>query len=102
MIPLPHSVITQHSHPVMPVAMADAKSNVSIVVKAESNLKLESMLQTMSVELGNAVGVAGRPLSGKIFEISLYPIHCPKRGSLGEQCIWRGRTRSPSSRLLAT
>lgn len=55
-----------YGHPVMPCAMADAKGNVSIVIKAESNLKLEGMLRTTCVELGNAVGVTGRPLSGKV------------------------------------
>lgn len=57
-----------YGQPVMPVAMADAKGNVSIVVKAENNTKLEAMLRTTCVELGNAVGVTGKPLSGKIIK----------------------------------
>lgn len=57
-----------YGHPVLPVAMADAKGNVAIVVKAESNTKLEGMLRTTCVELGNAVGVTGKPLSGKVIK----------------------------------
>lgn len=54
-----------YGEPVMPVCVADAKGNVGIVARAENNTKLEGMLRTMCVELGNAVAVAGRPLSGK-------------------------------------
>ncbi|KAK5088066.1 hypothetical protein LTR05_002282 [Lithohypha guttulata] len=57
-----------YGHPVMPVAMADAKGNVSIVVRAENNTKLEGMLRTTCVELGNAVGVTGKPLDGRVIK----------------------------------
>lgn len=57
-----------YGQPVMPVAMADAKGNVSLVVRAENNTKLEGMLRTTCVELGNAVAVTGRPLSGRVIK----------------------------------
>ncbi|KAK5957418.1 hypothetical protein OHC33_001792 [Knufia fluminis] len=57
-----------YGHPVMPCCMADAKGNVSVVMRAENNTKLEGMLRTTCVELGNAVGVTGKPLSGKVMK----------------------------------
>lgn len=57
-----------YGQPVMPVAMADGKGNVSVVVKAENNTKLEAMLRTTCVELGNSVAVTGRPLNGKVIK----------------------------------
>lgn len=59
-------------HPIMPCSIADAKGNVGVVVSAENNTKLEAMLRTTCIELGNAVAVAGRPLSGKVIrELSI-------------------------------
>lgn len=63
-----HCTAYVYGQPVMPVAMADAKGNVSVVVRAEDNTKLEAMLRTTCIELGNAVGVTGRPLSGKVIK----------------------------------
>lgn len=72
-----------YGQPVLPVAMADAKGNVSIVVKAENNRKLEGMLRTTCVELGNAVGVTGRPLSGKVIKDYAIPNTISQAWSLG-------------------
>lgn len=81
-----------YGHPVMPCAIADAKGNVGIVVKAENNTKLEGMLRTTCVELGNAVGVTGRPLSGKIMKEFAIPNTLSQAWFLG-RAVYLARQR---------
>ncbi|MCJ1468849.1 hypothetical protein MMC07_007479 [Pseudocyphellaria aurata] len=49
-----------------PCALADAKGNVSCVVSADSNKRVESLLRSACIELGNAAAVATKPLSGAV------------------------------------
>src|SRR4051794_30714591 len=63
-----HTTACVYGHPILPCALSDAKKNVSIVVKAENNARLEGMLRTTCVELGNAAGIASRPLNGKVIK----------------------------------
>jgi DUF917 family protein len=49
---------------VCPCAMVDGKGNSVVAMKAESYGKLEGMLRTACIELGNATAAAAAPFSG--------------------------------------
>lgn len=63
---LEHGTPYVYGHPITPCSTADGKGNVAVVVSAESNGKVESLLRTACIEMGNATAVAGRPLTGDV------------------------------------
>ncbi|KIW19671.1 hypothetical protein PV08_00245 [Exophiala spinifera] len=65
---LEHGTPYVYGFPVLPVATADCKGNCSVTLTAESNRKVESLIRTTCVELGNSTGTAGRPLEGKVIK----------------------------------
>ncbi|KAE8441773.1 hypothetical protein EG329_004331 [Mollisiaceae sp. DMI_Dod_QoI] len=62
-----------YGHPIAPCAMADAKGNVSIVMSAESNARLEKMLRATCIELGLKTSVVARPLQGAVIKDFVVP-----------------------------
>ncbi|KIX98979.1 uncharacterized protein Z520_05440 [Fonsecaea multimorphosa CBS 102226] len=62
---LEHGTPYIYGQPVLPFATADCKGNASVVVAAESNKRVESLIRTTCIEMGNSTAAAGRPLSGK-------------------------------------
>jgi N-methylhydantoinase A/oxoprolinase/acetone carboxylase beta subunit/DUF917 family protein len=61
-----HGTPYVYGHPITPCSTADGKGNVAVVVSAESNSKVESLLRTACIEMGNSTAVAGRPLTGDV------------------------------------
>lgn len=78
---------------ITPCAMADAKGNVSVVVSAESNKKVEGMLRTTCVELGNAVAVASTPLIGQAIKKLAIPNTVSQAWYLGRAVHLARKTR---------
>ncbi|KAI9730556.1 MAG: hypothetical protein M1834_005797 [Cirrosporium novae-zelandiae] len=68
-----HGTPYVYGQPITPCALADAKGNVSIVMNAESNARVESMLRTTAVELGLMAGVTERPLMGEAVKKYIVP-----------------------------
>ncbi|KAJ5288654.1 hypothetical protein N7478_001684 [Penicillium angulare] len=50
---------------ITPCAVADGKGNASVLLKAESNRRVETMLRSQCVDLGLSIAVASTPLTGK-------------------------------------
>ena len=63
-----HGTPYLYGFPICPCATADSKGNVAMVMQAESYRRVEGMLRTACIELGNATGTAGRPLSGEVMK----------------------------------
>ncbi|PQE11492.1 Hydantoinase oxoprolinase protein [Rutstroemia sp. NJR-2017a BBW] len=63
-----HGTPYVYGHPIAPCAMADAKGNVSVIMHAESNARLEKMLRATCIELGLKTSVVGRPLRGSVIK----------------------------------
>ncbi|KAF8851031.1 DUF917-domain-containing protein [Acephala macrosclerotiorum] len=63
-----HGTPYVYGHPIAPCAMADAKGNVSVVMGAESNARLEKMLRATCIELGLKISVVARPLPGSVIK----------------------------------
>lgn len=88
-----HCTAYVYGHPVMPAAMADAKGNVSVVVRAENNTKLEAMFRTTCVELGNSVAVTGKPLSGRVIKDYAIPNTVSQAWFLGRAVLLAKRNK---------
>ncbi|KAJ5670559.1 uncharacterized protein N7477_005922 [Penicillium maclennaniae] len=54
-----------YGEPITPCALADGKGNTSVILKAESNRRVETMLRSQCVDLGLNIAVACTPLPGK-------------------------------------
>ncbi|KAJ9610458.1 hypothetical protein H2200_005235 [Cladophialophora chaetospira] len=65
---LEHGTPYVYGQPVLPFAIADCKGNASVVVTADSNKRIETLIRQTCVELGNSAGAAGRPLSGEVIK----------------------------------
>lgn len=61
-----HGTPYAYGHPITPCSTADGKGNVAVVMSAESNTKVEGLLRTACIEMGNSTAVAGRPLTGDV------------------------------------
>ncbi|KAF3482723.1 uncharacterized protein GIQ15_02047 [Arthroderma uncinatum] len=59
-----HGTPYVYGEPISPCVLADAKGNVSAVMSAESNSRIETMLRTTCVELGLFTSVSAAPLTG--------------------------------------
>ncbi|RDW71631.1 hypothetical protein BP6252_08194 [Coleophoma cylindrospora] len=59
-----HSTLYIYGQPIVPCAIADGKGNVSVVMSAESNARVETMLRTTSIDLGLTTAVVACPLPG--------------------------------------
>ncbi|KAJ5109996.1 hypothetical protein N7532_002641 [Penicillium argentinense] len=62
---LEHGTPYVYGEPITPCALADGKGNAAVVLKAESNRRVETMLRAQCVDLGLNVAVACTPLPGK-------------------------------------
>ncbi|EGD87461.2 hypothetical protein H112_06007 [Trichophyton rubrum D6] len=60
-----HGTPYVYGETISPCALADSKGNVSVVMHAESNQRIETMLRTTCVELGLFTSVSAAPLTGK-------------------------------------
>ncbi|KAJ5123104.1 hypothetical protein N7448_009201 [Penicillium atrosanguineum] len=60
-----HGTAYVYGEPITPCALADGKGNSSVVLKAESNRRVETMLRSQCVDLGLSIAVACTPLPGK-------------------------------------
>lgn len=61
-----HGTPYVYGHPILPCCTADGKGNVAVIMSAESNTKVEQLLRTACIEMGNSTAVAGRPLTGDV------------------------------------
>ncbi|KAG9232628.1 hypothetical protein BJ875DRAFT_466290 [Amylocarpus encephaloides] len=68
-----HGTPYVYGHPIAPCTLADSKGNISVVMSAESNAKLEKMLRATCIELGLFTAVVGRPLSGAVIKEYVIP-----------------------------
>ncbi|CAL5868552.1 uncharacterized protein PFLUO_LOCUS2779 [Penicillium psychrofluorescens] len=62
---LEHGTPYVYGEPITPCAIADGKGNVSVVLKAESNKRVETMIRAQCVDLGLKMAVACTPLTGE-------------------------------------
>ncbi|CAI7565792.1 unnamed protein product [Penicillium pancosmium] len=62
---LEHGTPYVYGEPITPCVIADGKGNASVVLNAESNGRVESMLRTQCVDLGLMAAVSCAPLSGR-------------------------------------
>ncbi|KAJ5651091.1 uncharacterized protein N7484_004814 [Penicillium longicatenatum] len=60
-----HGTPYVYGEPITPCAMADARGNTSVVMNAESNSRVETMLRTQCVDLGLSIAISATPLTGK-------------------------------------
>ncbi|RAK95968.1 hydantoinase/oxoprolinase [Aspergillus ibericus CBS 121593] len=58
-----HGTPYVYGHPITPCVTADAKGNVSVVLQAESNRRVEELLRSHCVNLGISTAVAAVPLT---------------------------------------
>ncbi|OAP63751.1 hypothetical protein AYL99_02978 [Fonsecaea erecta] len=65
---LEHGTPYIYGQPVLPFATADCKGNAAVVLSAESNKRVESLIRQTCIEMGNSSAAAGRPLSGKVIK----------------------------------
>ncbi|OAL35225.1 hypothetical protein AYO20_05479 [Fonsecaea nubica] len=65
---LEHGTPYVYGQPVLPVATTDCKGNASVVLTADSNKRVEALIRTTCIELGNSTAAAARPLSGKVLK----------------------------------
>ncbi|KIX01624.1 uncharacterized protein Z518_09350 [Rhinocladiella mackenziei CBS 650.93] len=65
---LEHGTPYVYGMPLLPFGTADCKGNTALVVAAETNTRVESMVRNTCIELGNATAVAARPLTGDIIQ----------------------------------
>ncbi|PVH77600.1 DUF917-domain-containing protein [Cadophora sp. DSE1049] len=61
-----HGTPYVYGHPIAPCAMADAKGNISLIMHAESNARLERMLRATCIELGLKTSIVACPLPGSV------------------------------------
>ena len=63
-----HGTPYVYGHPIAPCAMADEKGNVSVIMSAESNARLEKILRANCIELGLKTSIVAKPLTGKVIK----------------------------------
>ena len=68
-----HGTPYVYGEPILPCTLADGKGNVSVVMQAESNSRVETMLRTTCVELGLKAAVAATPLTGDVIKRYVIP-----------------------------
>ncbi|KAH8652639.1 hypothetical protein BGZ60DRAFT_533502 [Tricladium varicosporioides] len=89
-----HGTPYVYGHPITPCAMADAKGNVSIVMKSESNARLEKMLRATCIELGLNTSIVGRPLPGSAIKEYVIPNTISQSWYLGRAINLARRTKT--------
>ena len=63
-----HGTPYLNGHPICPCATVDGKGNVVFAMVAESYRKVEGIIRTACIELGNATATAGRPLTADVMK----------------------------------
>ncbi|KAL1859075.1 hypothetical protein VTK73DRAFT_7594 [Phialemonium thermophilum] len=61
-----HALLYVYDQPITPCALTDAKGNVSVIMEADSPVRVEKLLRTTAVELGLGCAVVARPLDGEV------------------------------------
>ncbi|CZR69976.1 probable N-methylhydantoinase A/acetone carboxylase, beta subunit [Phialocephala subalpina] len=89
-----HGTPYVYGHPIAPCAMADAKGNVSVVMGAESNARLEKMLRATCIELGLKTSVVARPLPGSVIKDFVVPNTVSQSWYLGRAVHLARRTKT--------
>ncbi|KKY16689.1 putative hydantoinase oxoprolinase [Phaeomoniella chlamydospora] len=62
-----------YGEPALPCVLADGRGNVGVVMQAESNSRIETMLRTTCVELGIQAASAAIPLTGDVIKKYVVP-----------------------------
>ncbi|KAJ5758866.1 hypothetical protein N7520_006022 [Penicillium odoratum] len=60
-----HGTAYVYGESITPCAVADGRGNASVILKAESNRRVETMLRSQCVDLGLSIAVSATPLTGK-------------------------------------
>ncbi|KAL1984915.1 hypothetical protein VTN96DRAFT_8574 [Rasamsonia emersonii] len=61
-----HGTPYVYGHPLTPCVLADGKGNAGVVLHAESNKRVETMLRSQCVDLGLMAAAAATPLTGDV------------------------------------
>ncbi|KAI2884101.1 hypothetical protein CBS76997_8136 [Aspergillus niger] len=85
-----HGTPYVYGHPITPCVVADAKGNVGVVLKAESNRRVEELLRCQCVNLGISTAVAAVPLTFDIVKKYCVPNTVSQAWYLG-RAIHRAR-----------
>ncbi|GKZ32180.1 hypothetical protein AbraIFM66950_001360 [Aspergillus brasiliensis] len=85
-----HGTPYVYGHPITPCVVADAKGNVGVVLKAESNRRVEELLRCQCVNLGISTAVAAVPLTFDIVKKYCIPNTVSQAWYLG-RAIHRAR-----------
>ena len=68
-----HGTCYVYGETILPCVLADGKGNVSAIMQAESNTRIETMLRATCVELGLKTAVAATPLTGAVIKKYVIP-----------------------------
>ncbi|KAI2926413.1 hypothetical protein CBS63078_2339 [Aspergillus niger] len=85
-----HGTPYVYGHPITPCVVVDAKGNVGVVLKAESNRRVEELLRCQCVNLGISTAVAAVPLTFDIVKKYCVPNTVSQAWYLG-RAIHRAR-----------
>ncbi|KAH8655435.1 hypothetical protein BX600DRAFT_469632 [Xylariales sp. PMI_506] len=85
-----HATLYVYGNPITPCSLNDAKGNSSIVMQAESPLRVEGLLRTAAIELGLGCAVCARPLNGDVVKEYVVPNTMSQAWYLG-QAVHRAR-----------
>ncbi|EFW17537.1 hypothetical protein D8B26_000238 [Coccidioides posadasii str. Silveira] len=61
-----HGTPYVYGNPISPCILADAQNNVSVVMSATNNAKIETMLRAICIDLGLNTAVSATPLTGDV------------------------------------
>ncbi|WEW57074.1 hypothetical protein PRK78_002534 [Emydomyces testavorans] len=89
-----HTTPYVYGQPITPCTLADAKGNVSVVMSAISNAKVETMLRSICVELGLKVSVSPTPLPGDVIKKYAIPNTVSQAWYLGRAIHMARRSKS--------
>lgn len=98
-----HALLYVYGNPIAPCALTDAKGNVSLIMQADSPIRVERLLRTTAVELGLGCAVCARPLPGDAIKKYGVPNTISQAWYLGRAVhLARGNKSSLTDAIFAT
>lgn len=89
-----HGTPYVYGQPILPCVLADGKGNVNVIMQAESNGRVETMLRATCVELGLKTAVAATPLTGDVIKRYVIPNTVSQSWYLGRAIHLARRTKA--------